>query len=213
MSTTRIIGDIHGKINAYECLLKDQEKTIQVGDFGIGFGNNEWHDRVNNIHQKADHRFIRGNHDNPDKCPSMNGWIRDGHYENGVMFIGGAWSYDHGHRINGVNWWPNEELSMQQFYQIFDDYEKLQPEVMITHDCPFEVATKMFFDTGIAPTGEQISTRTSTAFQSMFEIHQPKFWFFGHWHHSSKLDLKATHFRCLGELDYVDFDFNNMKEK
>ena len=61
----RFIGDIHGKYLPY---IKRARKSpdghsIQVGDFGVGFGN----DKVPNFEPHGldpkKHRFIRGNHD------------------------------------------------------------------------------------------------------------------------------------------------------
>lgn len=53
---TRIIGDIHGKIYDYQihCLKQGvrhsndicPQRSIQVGDFGIGFNSEYWHDSV-----------------------------------------------------------------------------------------------------------------------------------------------------------------------
>lgn len=207
MTQTRIIGDIHGKLYEYEMLLTNQTRSIQVGDFGIGFAGQYWHDKVNDLHRDTQHRFIRGNHDDPGKCPEMVGWIPDMTVEGDVMFIGGAWSIDWGSRVDGVNWWSQtEELSPRELYQAIEIYEQAKPCIMITHDCPHEAATELFFKTGLAPSGRQIQTRTAAAFQTMFEIHQPELWIFGHWHFTVNTEMNGTKFQCLGELDFMDVD-------
>ena len=63
----RLIGDIHGKIEPYiqTALTYD---TVQIGDFGIGFMHNKDMEKVNKFHTDGNHRFIRGNHDDPEKC-------------------------------------------------------------------------------------------------------------------------------------------------
>lgn len=203
----RIIGDIHGKFDEYRnMILNDRVKSsIQVGDFGIGFGNSIWHDRVNEFHKSHDHRFIRGNHDFPKKCKKeMIGYIQDGFVENDVMYIGGAWSIDQSSRIEGISWWSDEQLSYTEFNKIIDIYSTVKPNVLITHDAPEEIALDMF----IHNRTKQYKTITSSALQVMFEIHQPKFWFFGHWHKTKEYDKNGTHFHCLAELDYVDFNVN-----
>ena len=91
---TRIIGDIHGHIGPYINLLVDCDASIQVGDFGYGFINEPAERLVSDIHESGDHKFIRGNHDDPAKCKVAPGWIQDGLVRNDVMFIGGAWSID-----------------------------------------------------------------------------------------------------------------------
>jgi hypothetical protein len=214
---TRIIGDIHGCFNDYKayCLSNFEGPTIQVGDFGVGFGQSDyWHESVDAYHVAGGHRFIRGNHDDPKQCRNMKSWIPDGTIENHTMFIGGAWSIDHAWRTEGVSWWADEECSIEQFNQLIDIYATMRPRVMITHDCPTEAAIEMFQKPGLLLGGAGAKlqkTRTASALQSMYEIHQPDFWFFGHWHITKHLKLGNTRFHCLGELDYIDFDLDSLE--
>jgi hypothetical protein len=223
MAVTRIIGDIHGKIYDYRSYalvagVKDRqivepERSIQVGDFGIGFFSAFWHENEIEWQKKnPQHRFIRGNHDDPEKCKSMPGYIEDGTVENGVMFVGGAWSIDKNWRTPGVDWWEGEELSYERLETMIDIYRDCKPRVMITHDCPTSVAYEMFLSKGLGlGDSTQIKTRTGEALQAMFEIHQPEFWVFGHWHNTSKQVINGTTFQCLGELDYIDIDLDNIE--
>lgn len=212
MTRTRIIGDIHGLIYDYQSYsIGDFEgPTIQVGDFGIGYHNDYWHDSIA-AWQEAHphHRFIRGNHDDPARCKTMPGYINDGTIKNDVMFIGGAWSIDGMGKTHGVGWWRDEECSIEQFNQFIDIYATMKPRVMITHDGPTNVTTEMFIQTGLAIGGvnaRQIDTRTGTALQAMLDIHQPEEWYFGHWHHTMMYKYGRTMFHCIGILDYVDVD-------
>ena len=212
---TRLIGDIHGMFNDYRTfsLRNWPAKSIQLGDFGVGFAGPYWHEQVNDFHQGGDHRFIRGNHDAPTKCRNeMVGWIPDGTVENDVMFIGGAFSVDQWHRTEGTSWWRDEELSILEFERMIDIYATVKPRVMITHDAPENVTNQMFIQSGLAMGGAnalKINTRTGMALQAMFDIHQPDFHFFGHWHHTLRCDIGNTTFVCIGELDYIDVDLNN----
>lgn len=215
MKQARLIGDIHGAFYQYQTCVNDAEYSIQLGDFGIGFGQgDQWHESVNDFHQSGNHKFIRGNHDDPEFCRKhMVGYIADGVIENNVMFVGGAWSIDRDFRTPGVDWWRNEELSANQMDQVFATYCVAKPDVMITHDCPTLVAYHMFVRSGLRTYGDSTLylTRTGELFQRMFEVHQPKFWFHGHWHHTVERDIDGTHFHCLGELDWVDFNFDNLE--
>jgi hypothetical protein len=68
MTLTRLIGDIHGMVYDYKAYAIDKFEgpTIQIGDFGIGFGQGDhWHESIDAYHVAGGHRFIRGNHDNP----------------------------------------------------------------------------------------------------------------------------------------------------
>jgi len=203
---TRLIGDIHGDIRGYKEIIKDAKSSIQVGDFGIGFGSDLWHDNINRAHATGNHRFIRGNHDNPGKCKSMTGYIKDGTLENDVMFIGGAWSIDRGYRTENVDWWADEELSISELNTLVDVYCTMKPRIMITHDCPEEVSKTMFVNAGLAMHKPAVRTRTGQAFQAMIENHKPDAWYFGHWHHTLSTYYGRTQFCCLGINDYVDVD-------
>ena len=209
---TRIIGDIHGKWYDYQLLTSSiTHNSIQVGDFGIGFNGSYWEDRVNDFHESKQHRFIRGNHDKPETCKNeMVGYIPDGTVENDVMFVGGAWSIDWKYRTDGIDWWRDEELSYNEFNNLIDIYSVAKPRIMITHDCPTLAAYYMFIKEGKTLGGKTLHlTKTGEALQQMFEIHQPDFWFFGHWHHSKTQKIDGTTFICLDELDYIEVDLSD----
>ena len=215
MTLTRLIGDIHGQISEYMVygIDKFEGPTIQIGDFGIGFGQSDyWHERINLHMADGHHRFIRGNHDNPAKCKEMVGWIKDGTVENDVMFIGGAWSIDNPDappgwykRTADVNRWHDEECSDEQFEAMLSVYSVVKPRVMITHDCPHNIAGHMFWDTGFLK-GPRYNTRTGDFLQKLFDINQPDEWYFGHWHHSMVYKHGHTMFQCIGIYDYVDVE-------
>jgi hypothetical protein len=215
MTLTRLIGDIHGQMAEYKVygINNFEGPTIQIGDFGVGFGQSDyWHESVNNLHSDGTHRFIRGNHDNPATCKEMVGWIKDGTVENDVMFIGGAWSIDNPDappgwykRTKDIDWWEDEECSDEQFDVFLDTYLSVKPRIMITHDCPHNIASHMFWDTGLLK-GPRYNTRTGDFLQKLFELHQPESWYFGHWHYTMAYQHGNTMFRCLGIYDHVDVE-------
>lgn len=215
----RLVGDIHGGFNEYSFFTLGVGRTrhmgdpvppeysIQIGDFGIGFNSPYWHESVRDwMKEHTCHRFIRGNHDDPAMCKTMPGYIEDGTVEGDVMFIGGAWSIDHTFRTPGVDWWRDEELSIEELNHMFDIYVKTKPRVMITHDCPTQVAYEMFISKGLGLGASLIKTRTGEALQAMFEEHQPEQWVFGHWHHTKQMNINGTTFQCLGEFHSIDVE-------
>ena len=212
---TRLIGDIHGDFYSYQTYaIGDFEgPTIQVGDFGVGFGQSDyWHEMVNEFHSAGKHRFIRGNHDNPTMCKDMSGWITDGTVEDDVMFIGGAWSIDNPDappgwykRTKDIDWWEDEECSDEQFENMLELYDSYRPRVMITHDCPHNIASDMFWGSGFL-SGPRYNTRTGDFLQKLLDIHQPDEWYFGHWHKTMRHRHGRTLFHCIGILDYVDVE-------
>lgn len=217
MSKHRIIGDIHGHWYEYSILTQNiTHKSIQVGDFGRGFNGTYWEERANEYHKSKQHRFIRGNHDSPELCKNSSGWIHDGAVESygdkTVMYIGGAWSIDSGYRTEGVDWWRDEELSINELNTLYDIYCITRPDIMITHDCPTLAAYSMFIKEGRTISHKTLHlTRTGEALQAMFEAHQPSYWFFGHWHITKEYNMLNTHFHCLGIDDFVDFDFSTLE--
>jgi len=215
MTLTRLIGDIHGKVYDYNAYAIDKFEgpTIQIGDFGVGFGQSDyWLESLNDFHKRGGHRFIRGNHDHPALCKTMPSYIPDGTVENDVMFIGGAWSIDNPKappgwykRTENYDWWADEECTNEQFEQMFDVYKTVKPRVMITHDCPAKVSYPMFWGSGFV-NGPVYANITSAWFDRFIDAHEPEEWYFGHWHKTMSYKYGRTMFQCLGELDYMDVE-------
>lgn len=189
----RYIGDVHGKFDEYLLIASAVPESIQVGDFGIGFGDAP-------PELGPQHRFIRGNHDSPGECANLSTWIPDGTIENDMMLIGGALSIDVAMRKEGVSWWRDEELSIRELDLLVQQYLDLKPRVMVTHECPEAVTNQLFswYRDEIYP------SRTRQALSSMWEQHKPELWIFGHWHASRMAIILGTKFVCLGELNYID---------
>lgn len=216
MSKTRFIGDCHGYKYELGLVLhnmpEDVTAAIQVGDMGVGFGQGDyWHESLDDMLLAVNGRFIRGNHDNPGICKTMSTWIRDGLVENDVMFIGGAWSIDYQRRTKGYDLWDDEELSYPALEHLISVYDTVRPRVMVTHDCPLSVSNKLFIERGKSFSGVQYKTRTGSAFETMFEIHKPELWIFGHWHCDTDEVIDGTRFICLNELSYADIDLNTLE--
>lgn len=210
--TTRLIGDVHGKYGRYRTILKESpHPTIQVGDMGVGFL--KWPHGTPSVNPpydlmvEKDARFIRGNHDNPGACERHTQWIQDGNIESGVMFVGGAVSIDKAYRVPDFSWWPDEELSSEALHELVDVYITSKPRIMVTHECPEDVAQIIAWDAHrVSKLDPRFASRTRVAFQHMWSSHSPDLWVFGHWHHSFDRVMNGTRFICLAELEYKDFD-------
>ena len=198
----RFIGDIHGKYKRYTAIVKECDASIQVGDFGMGFSPKHPWDYKTDKSFYSNHRFIRGNHDSPSHCARTPWWIPDGTVEDSMMFIGGALSIDAASRQEGVSWWRDEELSIEAFNRLIDKYEQIKPDIMVSHEAP-EYIIK---DTMSWYGKMELPSRTRQALQTMWEIHSPKLWVFGHWHSSVDRVINGCRFRCLNELEYEDID-------
>lgn len=205
MSNIRFIGDIHGDHRYYLPVIEEVEKSIQVGDYGIGFVSNPIPNNMTN------HEFIRGNHDYPALCKHQHNYIPDGTVRDNMMFVGGATSIDRFLRTPGYNWWWDEECSEQELEQFVDTYKKVKPEIMITHECPETFSNDLCNYVGIRKYNNDPS-RTRETFDRMLQIHQPKVWIFGHWHHNVNMFLYGTEFICLAPYTHMDFDTETLEK-
>jgi DNA repair exonuclease SbcCD nuclease subunit len=196
MRMIRFIGDTHAKFLEYKTILPEFESVV-VGDFGIGFGVNPI--SVSNTKDK----FIRGNHDNPELCKKQHNWIPDGHVDGKIFYVGGARSTDIAMRIEGKSWWPEEELSMPEFYQIMDTYEQAKPAIVVSHDAPDPI------NHYILGYHNWDMSRTNQKLGSMFYLHKPKLWLFGHHHKRFNMEMDGCQFVCIPELGHIDIDVDS----
>lgn len=203
-SFLRVIGDCHGKFQRYENIISTCDKSIQVGDFGIGFPGSKSPNIAAFSPSLTQHRFIRGNHDNPSVCQKHPWYLGDFGFipEYKICFISGAYSIDQQFRTPGLDWWPDEELKFHRKW-IQKEIEKyyLQAEIIITHDCPDSISNILF------PYKLKIKSNTSDFFDHLWNLKRdikPKYWIFGHWHDSKNVFIEGTNFICLTELEYFD---------
>lgn len=196
MSGITIIGDVHGKYERYHKLIRQQDNypyTVQLGDFGFKY------ETLNNV-DSTKHLIIPGNHDNYNICYRYPHFLGDYGYTklNGVEFFyyRGAYSIDRQYRTVGIDWWQDEQVSIDQFMKARELYREIKPRLVITHDCPQNIAAQM-----LNPGDKVYENMTGWALQELLNIHEPDYWFFGHWHQSRKIKYGNTNFICLDELE------------
>lgn len=171
-----VIGDTHD----FDVLRKITKHhlgfCISVGDNGIGFDKYDNYDLPRNI------LFISGNHDNPNVCNRLPGYL--GRYGiakvNGVnvLYISGAKSPDANERTIGVDWWLNEELSYRESNELLEmllDSNQFKIDVVITHDCPSSISGFQSYTGYLLNEVQKILE--SKAYQTT--------WVFGHHHKST----------------------------
>lgn len=205
----RLLGDIHGKQCQYINLVKGREYSIQLGDFGFNY------DSLKSVDSDK-HKVLFGNHDvvytyddgsliKPcehildnfgiiSKKPNSN--IPD------TFYVRGGISIDKAYRKEGVDWFKDEQLTYTQMCKAIDLYEKVKPEIVLSHECPASmipyVANPNFAHLNLKP------SMTASMLETMYQIHQPKFWFTGHFHIDKTYKPEQTRFFCLNELSYID---------
>jgi len=201
----RLCGDLHGdsqKINKLLQSCHNYDLTIQLGDFGAGFGAEKYLDNVSS----DIFRVLHGNHDDPSilaRYPHNLG--RFGIFEIGkkkIFFIAGAKSIDIESRTPGYDWWPNEELSFQECDECLTLWEENCKEIdmVISHDGPIP-CTQLILKT--AP----FNTFTGRLLWEIWKIHKPPMWYFGHYHKPFKKKIQSTMFQCLDINETIVLSF------
>lgn len=197
----QVIADVHGYYESYIRLTRKYEHTIQIGD--MGFNYQRLIEEVN----PSNHRFFGGNHDNYDIIDILPHNLGDFGSKtlNGTdfFFVRGAFSIDVAYRRPHIEWWPNEQLSEEQFKSCLDLYQLIKPDLMLTHDAPKAITDMIGNPCVLASYGFDASTfttRTQEFLQAMLDIHKPSMWVYGHHHVDREVIYKGCHFICLPEL-------------
>ena len=201
----RLISDLHGNCNSINQVLQSchfYDLSVQLGDFGVGFGAEVYLPLVDSDKFKV----LHGNHDCYDilsRYPHNLG--RYGILEfagRKIFYIAGAWSIDQADRTPGLSWWSNEELSYKEANDCLDLYESncMQIGTIISHEAPINVGLAML---GYMP-HENI---TNKLLYEIWKIKQPEKWYFGHWHRNFSRKIGYTDFRCLNINEEIIIDY------
>lgn len=206
MSKITIIGDVHGKTDQYQKMLRQRyegQRTIQIGDMGIGFSGVGLHELSSN------HQWFRGNHDDPAKCRKYSSYLGDWGFlpNDSLFYVAGAFSIDRAYRTPMVSWWPDEELSYQELDAALDLYIQSKPRFVISHEAPSSAARWLLtmIAHGFRPE-KIVTTRTGQAMERMLDFHKPEKWIFGHYHVDKTFTFKETEFTCVNELSTYDLE-------
>lgn len=212
MLPLRVIGDVHGHIAKYINIVQDAERdmidTLQIGDLGFrnSFLGVERFRESARLHQH--HYLIKGNHDLYDnKLP----WHLDDYgcipNRPDSFYLRGGFSIDWRQRVEGLDYFKHEEVSVEMGREAIEMYSKVKPEYMFSHECPRSIVNK-FNNPGILKmfgyNPDTFTTRTSEILEEMFKIHKPKAWYFGHYHKNWSQNVNGCQFRCIAELATCD---------
>ena len=213
-----VVGDVHGKFDAYYAIVKDARSSFQIGDFCF---ENAWTKLFYSDLDPKIHRVGQGNHDpHYGLGDDFQHWT--GRYgpiqidDKNVFWVGGALSIDLVPRVaewaNGGprTWFSNEQLSYQEMKDCEKKWKKLKPDIMLTHTAPESVIFNYFNKNkgkNIMDTygwGSDYTDMTSQFLENLLSIHRPKTWIFGHFHRSWNENIDGTNFICLAELETLE---------
>lgn len=205
MSRITIIGDVHAKYKRYHEIIRQKDRhphTIQLGDFGFKY------ETLLNV-DSNNHIIIGGNHDNYDIMPQYPHFMGDygltSFHGLEFFFYRGAYSIDRAERTIGINWWQQEQVTIDNFMTARELYRSIKPDIMLTHDCPDFMVPQYI---GNARVYENI---TNWALGELYNIHQPKLWIHGHYHVSKTTKYGNTKFVCLDELETYELSVWNIE--
>ena len=191
-----VIGDVHGHYDRYVKMARKREHTVQLGDLGFKYGC------LSNL-DPAKHKVVAGNHDNYDIIGEFPHYLGDfGNCSLGgveFFFYRGAYSIDRSYRTIGIDWWAQEEVSIENAEKAKELFEQTKPSIVITHCCPHSIIP--YFLDPLDASAKVFCSRTDFALQSLWEVHQPSLWIFGHYHTNKSIEMNGTKFLCINELE------------
>jgi predicted phosphodiesterase len=198
-----LIGDPHGRIDEYLKLLASLplgSRSIALGDLYLGRPS------VVLPELPPEHKFLRGNHDDPKLCREHPNYLGDYGYlpDDDLFFVSGAQTASWRVLGHSKYWYRDEELSESNLDKAIAIYKATRPKLVISHTAPSEAAKEILKDLNgsyfLNKHGD-LESRTSKALQEMFEAHQPSVWCFGHFHVNREFLIGETKFRCLAEMN------------
>lgn len=201
-----ILSDVHGNLVHCRNVCEQNPNTlvIQLGDLGVGFVPNEVIEDL-----PSNFFFFPGNHDNRSLAMSLNKCM--GHFgsyfSDRIFIVSGADSKDKAIRTEGINWWPDEELTYEQGQRCINEWAGSKAEVIISHDCPQLIAEGYFliYD----------KSRTRQILDSMIHVRRPKLVVFGHHHRPFRITSQDGKTTCIGlkidETITLDISENDVK--
>jgi len=189
-----ILGDIHTDFSTLNDFIKNMSPDIilQCGDFGYWprFKSLNQVDMIKNHKTKI--YFCDGNHEdhyNLQKITKENkteiapnifymprGSILTLPDNRKVLFIGGAFSIDWQNRIDGKDWFSEDELLKEKDIQWIYNMKEGDIDIVISHTAPQE------FRINLGPGPDENIDPCRKVLSFVLEKLKPPRWYFGHWH-------------------------------
>lgn len=184
-----ILGDVHGDIGICRrtCGNFPDEDIVQLGDFGIGFFDEEEQKSAKGL--PANFNFFCGNHDDRVAAKEYPSYLGDFGIYKDIFFVCGADSIDKNYRVEGLSWWRYEELNAGECNQVLNLWQKSTSTTLITHDCSQFFVEKYF--------SIKDKSTTRNLLDEMYKIRKPRLHIFGHHHRSITVEHNGTTLKCL----------------
>ena len=236
------VGDFHGDPFQYDFSdLKEGDILFQLGDFGILWDEEFTNEEMTNLKKLGNADFetivILGNHENYDIIETLPITFHYGaecwYYKNSdmekpiyfpkageimgidgnrILCIRGAESTDKHLRVEGISWWKQEKLSVDEIDNIFEKLQSVnfQVDYVLSHTGPKSIVKEM-----MGPfLGYLKSCQVSQVLEGVYfnlDKERLKGWYFGHFHENIRFIDNNSHFVChyLGEGYKKPMKFEN----
>lgn len=219
-----VVGDVHGKFDDYHNIVRNTEYSIQLGDSGFGkFWNNLHYNKID----PDRHKIICGNHCDYDIAPHSPHYLGDfGEVILGsvtAFFVRGGLSIDRVYRVGEElsggpkTWWSQEELNFSQMLECMALYNKVKPEIVISHVPAAQFTHKILgnksdailqkfkFHSGFRENHQLLG-------DELIKIHKPKMWISGHLHASFQGLVNDVYIIALRELETFNLTADAAKQ-
>jgi len=215
---TRFVGDIHGSYRDLSVFdIEGVDARIQVGDFHLE-GYKKWRVYGNKISDgftlkehifKYPTYFIDGNHEafnHPAIQPNSSTickveenlfYIPRGFVSGSVLFVGGANSIDKKCRKEGYDWFPEEEITIEQYNRIMKIEQRI--EVIVAHGAPICLIHHIC-------SIKSAAMKCDLLLNDIFMKHRPSLWICGHFHNSIQRSFRNCFFVGLNIAEAVEID-------
>jgi hypothetical protein len=198
---TTLLGDLHGEALIHQKVMNHNQHTMQIGDCGFDYTYMRHFDPER-------HKILGGNHDNYPKLVKLPHYLGDYGTWRGLFYVRGARSVDRHMRKLNVDLWLEEEVPYMVAHRAIEDYAKLRPRIVVTHEAPGdETLDNILLEHSMFPDMGIMSSSTRTMLSYMLESHRPELWVFGHWHVSLEVSISGTKFKCLDIGEQLDMEY------
>lgn len=197
-----------------KCNLTKMDYLIVLGDIGVCWdnGRNDKYVRTTLKELPVTTLFIDGNHENFDMLNEYDVTFWNGgmvheiepdilHLIRGQVFkiegrtfftFGGAFSTDKSYRTEGIDWWPEELPSEDEYERGVKALESVKNKVdfVLTHTAPYDVVAELGVDM------HEEEEELQQYLQNIADTIHFKHWLFGHFHEDIKIEDR---FYCVME--------------
>ena len=110
-----------------------------------------------------------------------------------VLFMGGATSIDKNVRTIGIDWFPEEEISQKNIFNL----PECKVDIVISHTCPTKIRGHHEFSMF------KEKESSGDALDFILEKYHPLLWFFGHFHFFQVGYIEGVKWRCLNIMGFT----------